>query len=124
MNQTLKVTTADPDGLDMLKDMVRLWRELGIAMDVAKTPGSKTRLLAPPEEQMVAAANELGEMFGFSPEDKSSILTKWKTRQISPSFDINKFKELKHVLGKLPDTADDGSETGAAVEGDAVVAGM
>lgn len=100
MNQKLKSMRPEADGLDMLKDMVRLWRELGVAEDVGKTKFWKTRLLAPPEEHMAIAADEIGEMFGFTADDKNALLAKWRQGDVAVDFDIGMVRGAQKSTGQ------------------------
>jgi hypothetical protein len=98
LNAYLKPKVPGDEGVDLARNLVRFWRELGLAEDAGKVPGTKTQLLAPPENMRVPALQKLGEMMHCTAEELNPILKAWSTRAVCAKFALNKLDELKHLV--------------------------
>lgn len=84
VNEHVRSKVPGDKGVELAKNLVRLWQQMGLAIDIGKTAHSKSRLVAPPDSQRDTLADTLGEVLGLSDADKDKVKKVW-TQAVSYS---------------------------------------
>jgi hypothetical protein len=86
------------EGVELAKNLVRLWNIMVLTVDVGKNAHTKSKLVAPEESKRCSVTSVLSAMLGLNDAEQGKLKKVWLSRESNTDASAESFEAGKNLL--------------------------